>query len=62
MRTTPTVRTDHHHYLAHWVKLLGDDATILWRVASHAQRAAGFITGKYDQALHAAPEAVLADA
>lgn len=32
-------RLDHAAYLQHWVRVLNDDPSILWRVAGHAQRA-----------------------
>lgn len=36
-------RPDHAQYLAHWLKVLGDDPELLWKAAAAAEKAAGFV-------------------
>lgn len=41
---TPEVREDHASYIASWLKVLKDDKRAIFTAASHAQRAADFLT------------------
>ena len=41
---TPQIRDDHAPYIAGWLKVLKDDKRAIFTAASHAQRAADFIT------------------
>lgn len=42
---TPEPRADHASYLASWLKVLKDDKRTIFSAASHAQRAADYLTG-----------------
>jgi antirestriction protein ArdC len=42
---TPQIRDDHAPYIAGWLKVLKDDKRAIFTAASHAQRAADFLTG-----------------
>ncbi|ABA03522.1 antirestriction protein [Nitrobacter winogradskyi Nb-255] len=41
----PQIRDDHAPYIAGWLKVLKDDKRAIFTAASHAQRAADFLTG-----------------
>ena len=41
----PQIRDDHAPYIAGWLKALKDDKRAIFTAASHAQRAADFLTG-----------------
>jgi antirestriction protein ArdC len=45
LELTPELRDDHASYLAHWLKVLKNDARAIFTAASHAQRAADFLHG-----------------
>lgn len=42
---TPEVRDDHASYIASWLKVLKDDKRAVFSAASHAQRAADYLSG-----------------
>ena len=42
---TPEPRADHAAYIASWLKVLKNDKRAIFTAASHAQRAADFLTG-----------------
>lgn len=42
---TPETREDHAAYIASWLKVLQDDKRFIFTAASHAQRAADYLTG-----------------
>ena len=42
---TPEVRDDHAAYIASWLKVLKDDKRAIFTAASHAQRAADYLSG-----------------
>jgi antirestriction protein ArdC len=42
---TPETREDHASYIANWLTVLKNDTRAIFTAASHAQRAADFITG-----------------
>ena len=42
---TPEVRDDHASYLACWLKVLNDDKRAVFSAASHAQKAADYLSG-----------------
>jgi antirestriction protein ArdC len=48
---TPEPRADHASYLASWLKVLKDDKRAIFSAASHAQRAADYLTGLSSEAL-----------
>jgi antirestriction protein ArdC len=41
---TPEVREDHAAYLGHWIEILNEDKRAIFGAASHAQRAADYLT------------------
>lgn len=41
---TPEVREDHATYIASWLKVLKDDKRAVFAAASHAQKAADYLT------------------
>ena len=47
---TPEPRADHASYLASWQKVLKDDKRAIFAAASHAQKAADYLTGLQPQA------------
>jgi antirestriction protein ArdC len=42
---TPEVREDHASYIASWLKVLKDDKRAVFAAASHAQKAADYLSG-----------------
>lgn len=46
---TPSARSDHAAYLAHWIGVLREDPMVLWKVAGAAQRAADAINAYASQ-------------
>src|SRR6185312_16074443 len=42
---TPEVRDDHASYIASWLKVLKDDKRAVFSAASHAQKAADYLSG-----------------
>lgn len=42
---TPEVRDDHASYIASWLKVLKDDKRAVFAAASHAQKAADYLSG-----------------
>ncbi len=42
---TPEVREDHASYIASWLKVLKDDKRAVFTAASHAQKAADYLSG-----------------
>jgi len=56
---TPEVREDHAAYIASWLKVLKNDKRAIFTAASHAQRAADFLSG-LQQPAAAQAEAVAA--
>ncbi|TXM96395.1 DUF1738 domain-containing protein [Methylobacterium sp. WL64] len=51
---TPEPRADHADYLAHWLGILKADKRAIFTAASHAQRAADFLTGQTADAVREA--------
>lgn len=45
LELVPQIRDDHAPYIAGWLKVLKDDKRAIFTAASHAQRAADFLTG-----------------
>jgi antirestriction protein ArdC len=45
LELTPELRDDHASYLASWLKVLKNDPRAIFTAASHAQRAADFLSG-----------------
>lgn len=43
---TPEVRADHADYIGHWLKVLKNDKRAIFTAASHAQRAADYLTAQ----------------
>lgn len=50
---TPSPRSDHAGYLAHWISVLKAEPMVLWTVAGAAQRAADMILDFHDAAVMA---------
>ena len=48
---TPEPRADHAAYIASWLKVLRNDKRAIFTAASHAQRAADYLTGLQPKAL-----------
>lgn len=48
---TPEVRDDHASYIASWLKVLKDDKRAVFTAASHAQKAADFLSGLQSRAV-----------
>lgn len=46
LNLTPEPRADHADYLAHWLGILKTDKRAIFTAASHAQRAADYLTGQ----------------
>lgn len=42
---TPEVREEHASYIASWLKVVKDDKRAVFAAASHAQKAADYLTG-----------------
>ena len=42
---TPEPREDHAAYIGHWLTVLKNDRRAIFTAASHAQRAADFLSG-----------------
>lgn len=42
---SPEVREDHASYIASWLKVLKDDKRAVFAAASHAQKAADYLSG-----------------
>ena len=51
---TPEVREDHASYIASWLKVLKDDKRAVFAAASHAQKAADYLSGLQPGAVRAA--------
>ena len=51
---TPEVREDHASYIASWLKVLKDDKRAVFTAASHAQKAADYLSGLQKPAEEAA--------
>jgi antirestriction protein ArdC len=47
---TPETREDHASYIANWLTVLKNDTRAIFTAASHAQRAADFLTGLQQKA------------
>jgi antirestriction protein ArdC len=45
LELVPQIRDDHAPYMAGWLKVLKDDKRAIFTAASHAHRAADFLTG-----------------
>lgn len=50
---TATVRDDHLKYLSAWLDILREDPKALWRAASQAERAAGYLMAQHTAGLEA---------
>lgn len=46
LNLTPDLRADHADYLGHWLTVLKADKRAIFTAASHAQRAADYLTGQ----------------
>ncbi|WP_375414137.1 ArdC family protein [uncultured Bradyrhizobium sp.] len=49
LQLTPEIREDHASYIANWLQVLKNDNRAIFTAASHAQRAADFVTGLQKQ-------------
>lgn len=47
LNLTPETRPDHADYIGHWLDVLKADKRAIFTAASHAQRAADFLTGEH---------------
>jgi len=50
VRATPERRADHAAYIAFWLTVLKEDKRAILAAASHAQKAADYLTGLQPQA------------
>lgn len=49
VRATPERRADHAAYIAFWLTVLKEDKRAIFAAASHAQKAADYLTGLQPQ-------------
>ena len=60
LRIGAEVREDHASYIKSWLKALRDDSRNIFRAASHAERACGFLHGLASPAADVADDARMA--